>query len=251
MIDVKKCNDNELEDLGVLLIDKNLQTEVKEELVKRHSKSVAIAQYQFQSEQLPNFKEENKELCQSILSEIDIKKFGFLTMSFLDAKNNLGGYFFPERYNIKNCLFNDDKVNLNDLLELFEDKVIQGNFEGTYNMINYIVNSVYRNIEAYDGELTKDILFEELPIRKLIVKEKFSEIVSSLWEIRENIPGARICIGNAGLTRNKNASLKYATLTQTELVNSIAFGCSYDELTQGNYEGAKKLIYVPRQNLNK
>ena len=248
MVKVENCSLEELEMIVEVLASKDLQNEVKLELLKRKSSLVSFSQYEYKSGQIPNFKTENSDLCKMILSQLDISDLKFLCENFLNSKGNIGGYFFTEKYGVSKKSYGefDNSNTFYALVELFNNEVMQRRYEETYNMVNYVINSVYRNIDFYSGELTKVVLLESLPVRNLLVQEKFVDVVEYLWHEREVVPGARICIGNFGLTRNRNKTAKQITFSQKALIEAVAFGCSYDELCNGNYEGAKKLIYVPK-----
>lgn len=193
----------------------------------------------YKNNYLPDFNSDYTELCMEILSQIDISELSFLQKNFLETRGNNFGWFFPEMHsNGYSCR------DLRTLVDLFEDVSLQKRYDSSYNMVNYVVNSVYRHIDLHDGHLTKQELFQDLGVRNLLVQDNFTRVVNYLWKIREKVPDAKICIGNTGLTRNRNKTCKEITFSQKGLIDAVAFGCSYNELCHHNYEGAKKLIYT-------
>ena len=85
----------------------------------------------------------------------------------------------------------------------------------------------------------------------MLVKDKFSDIVDYLWTIRSEVVDSRCSIGNHGLSMNRNKTKKKFTSSQNALVEAVAYGCTLDELEKGNYEGAKRLIYVPTNKMKR
>ncbi len=121
--------------------------------------------------------------------------------------------------------------NLGYLSLLFSDEGLRQNYEGTYNTINYLLNSIYRELNRSDGKISSvSQLFTEIVEKEELVREKLSDVEEYLWDVRSEVVDSRSSIGNHGLTMNRNKIKKRISPQQSALVETIAFGCSLEEL---------------------
>lgn len=253
MAEIENYSLEVLELIGKVLKDKDLQKRVYLELQKRNSGSDCLIPYRYKSDRFPDFKDEYSNLYKQVLSKIDAFELEFLwRRGFFTCKNNLKGAFYPGEYGISMSDFKSESNSIQSLVNIFDESSDLKNFyEGTYNTLNYVVNGVYKAVNSFNGEVSdKNELFKDFPIRALVVQEHFVDIVEYLWQVREVVPDAKLCICNHGLAKNRGKTSKTITPDQKMLIQAIAFGCTLEELEEKNYEGAKRLIYVPYQKLD-
>lgn len=209
----------------------------------------------YTSDRLPNYQEQYRNLCNMLLLEQEIFYYHFLHREGFNAagNNNAGDFLQILDHNIIYKKFGYKwNYNLGYITLLFQDDKLKRDYEGTYNTLNYLINAIYKEIDFYDGRISsKERLFTDIVLRREAVEDNFLKIVEYLWQTRKSIPNSRLSVGNHGLTKNRSKSGDSLSITQQLFIDAIAYGCTLNELEDNNFEGAKRLIYVPHNKINK
>ena len=82
--------------------------------------------------------------------------------------------------------------------------------------------------------------------RQELVKISIRNISKELLNLRLQVPNSRLSVANQGLNRTANKIGEQVTYNQKLFIQALAFGMSLEDLQKKNYEGAKRLLYVPR-----
>lgn len=210
----------------------------------------------YTSNRLPNYQEQYRNLCNMLLMEQTILDYKFLFQEgFNAAGNNISGDFSYVLHTLQNTNYKYYYKwyhNLGYISLLFQDDKLKKEYEGTYNTLNYLINAIYKEIDFYDGRIpSKERIFTDITLRREAIEDNFLKIVEYLWQIRKSIPNSRLSVGNHGLTKNRNKSGDSFSITQQLFIDALAYGCTLNELEDNNFEGAKRLIYVPHDKINK
>ena len=210
----------------------------------------------YTSNRLPNYQEQYRNLCNMLLMEQTILDYKFLLQEgFNAAGNNISGDFsfvLHALHNTNYKYYYKWYHNLGYISLLFQDDKLKREYEGTYNTLNYLINAIYKEIDFYDGRIpSKERIFTDITLRREAIEDNFLKIVEYLWQIRKSIPNSRLSVGNHGLTKNRNKSGDSFSITQQLFIDALAYGCTLNELEDNNFEGAKRLIYVPYNKINK
>lgn len=247
-IDFKKLDSDELEMFLSVGVCEDIGKQIRKELERRERLAGYTLQEEFKSERLPDYNSDYLYRAKQLSLEFDVFSLPFTwRCACFDSHNNSKGDFYVG-------MFGKDKSNLDQkwmhnlgyLSLLFQDESLWRNYEGTYNVINYMVNGIYRELMRNDGNVENvSDLFRDLPEKEEIVRDKFRDVVDYLWTIRSEVVDSRSSVDNHGLTLNRAKTKKKLSLSQKALIEAVAYGCSLEELEDGNYEGAKRLIYVP------
>lgn len=254
MVDFSRLESSELEMILDSVEGIVVEKDIRAELERRKLLGKLSIQELYSSSCIPDFNPNFMCNAMQLSMEFDVTRLPYFWKSAcFDSGNNLFGDFTLG-------MFGKDKTsiekrwmyNLGYLSLLFNDEKIIHQYEGTYNNLNYLINSIHRNISRYGISLDSiDTLFLDRIEKEELVKEKFSEVVEYLSDLRSDIPGARCSIGNYGLISNKSKIKSVLSPQQEALVEAVSFGCSREELKRGEYQGCKKLVYIPHQKIKK
>lgn len=242
------------DDLDVMLElagNSDLGRKIQKEIRKREE---FLIQQQFTSSRLPDYNSDYMYRAKQLSLELDVSRVERMWKSAcFDSRSNIKGDFYTGVFGSDNSQLDKKWMhNLGYISLLFQDENLRKNYEGTYNTVNYLLNGIYKELNRRSGSIeTVDDLFYVLPEKEELVKDKFSDIVDYLWTIRSEIPDSRSSIGNHGLSMNRSKVKKKFTSSQNALIEAVAYGCTLDELEKGNYEGAKRLIYVPHNKMKR
>lgn len=231
-----------------------LEDKIKRELERRDAIACYAVQEQFRSDRLPDFNSDYLYKAKHLSLEFDVENLPFTWRSAcFDSNNNSKGDFYIGLFGSdKSDLDNKWRHNLGYMSLLFQDDELRKNYEGTYNVVNYMINGIYKELDRCDGKIDSvEQLLVDLPEKEEIVRDKFSDVADYLWTVRREVFESRSSIGNQGLTLNRNKTKKKLSTSQKALIEAVAYGCSLEELEKGNYEGAKRLIYVPYGKVKK
>lgn len=260
-------NESQIKGLENVLLGITSNEEMLNEIQLLKNKKYSINGYDFDSSYIPNYDEELEKRCLEILSKIKINDLFFFLASFKNKANTR--YLRPTAsfysdvfdeftyedlitligltWNVYRCYDNSDMLKpdlyLNKVNSMFQNHKFCKDYEGPYNMFNYIKNYIYLLL-AQDKKIdTKDI-FDSYQEKRKLVTIKFKDISSYLYEIR-NGTNLRLCISNAGLSRNVTKVGDTLTFSQEVFRDALAFGTTLDNIEKGNYEDYKKLLYLP------
>lgn len=270
MVDINSFSIEELEYIRKMLNDKNIQNDLLVKLERIKIDGIDIIPSNYQSNRLPNYNRMYTRQVNSLLLTLKLSQFSFLNDSCLDGVgNNKNKYFYQdilyylnlgdnhylkERYNmLKNVQVDKnvfDSIAYMDMM--FQSIDLQLEYEGAFNTINFVKNSLYKWLLERERFFPNSLFFlDEFNDKKECAKEYFSEAVKFLWEERKKVPNSRLSVSNHGLTKYINKKGDNFTESQMALVDAIAFSCSINEMLEENFEGVKRLIYVPYSNLKK
>lgn len=249
MLNLEKVSLSELRRMQELLESEELQKELYEVISKREEALCKIDMDQdckpivtdYRSDRLPFYKKEHEEKCQWLFRELLRDDFHFVKKCFWSEKVGDDSIPISSYFNLHFLSDIEQTIVDNDLLE---------SYENTYNSLYYIKNYIYFMLENYPGMVEKKeqlwFLYDE---KYAMVLENLPEIAKQLVHFREKIPNSKLSIGNRTILKTshkKGTSISYG---QEELIEALAFGCSYDKLKEGNFEDAKRLLYVPSSKI--
>lgn len=249
---VEKCSLDELKMIREVLDSKQLQRQVDTEYEKRLESRDDLIQNKYRSSRLPNFDFRYFRKCNQLCFDFDIMRLGLTwSESCLDDKANSGGNFYPGLFGIDS---GDASLrvrhNLAYLASLFEEDSVRKDYECAYNTVNFIINGVHKSVSKKLGDVESvDDLFQDFSLKQEIVCNQLPNIALYLREEIAKAPDSRLSVGSYILTHGVSTSGKAPKVQG--LIEALTFGCSMDELRQGNYEGAKRLIYVPENKMRK
>lgn len=250
--DIDKCSLEELCRIKTVLASYELQRKVDLEYAKRMGDDRYLAQTKYRSSRLPNFDYSYLEKCNQLIFNFDIMRLGLLwSEACLDKKNNSRGDFYIGMFGTDGSAI-DLKLrhNLAYLSLIFQNECMQREYECAYNAVNFVVNSIYKALGNHFCSIdTVDDLFKDFALKKEVVYNNFSNVIKYLRNESFSIMDSRLFVGNYVLAKNPSKSVR--VVRAQGLIDAVAFGCSLDELQQGNYEGAKRLIYVPENKIRR
>ena len=109
----------------------------------------------------------------------------------------------------------------------------------------YIKNYIYYCAKEKD-EICEEDVFKEKQKKKGIVTANLLNIATYLEEIKEGTK-LRLSIGDGSLTVSIREKTVPLTEKQEILVDALTFGMPLEKLQKGNYEDAKRLLFLPSQ----
>lgn len=237
---------DELKLIKEVLENKELQEDLNQLLVVREIQPFLVEKYQ--SSRLPEFYNEYKEKCSYLLSQLTYNDVKFLEASCGDVGNNMGGRFYlrePVAY---------ERASMNvGYLEAFFDGDNQNVrlYEGVYNTLNYMRSSICRTLHDGITLESKQDLFKDYDEKFKIAFSSIREIAAELFELKMKIPNSRISVSNQTLTKTTQKKGQSITIRQENLINAVIFGSSLESLKNKDYSNAKRLLFVPRNGVNK
>lgn len=189
----------------------------------------------YQVSSIPDYKLKYKDNVISLLDNLYIKDFIYME-------------FYLNCDKIKKYIALDKQLSMSlyKYYLLYKTSNLKLDMEQSYNILNYVINSLYRYC-ANSGEdiLNSKLFLEQISENKELVKLQVNDIFAYLYNTMLNIPNSRLSIGDINLlTSNLNKNI--LSNKQLYLMEAISIGCSKQELENRNYNGIKKLIYVPK-----
>lgn len=254
MVNFNKFSKSELELFLEVVKGTALEAGLRREIQRRNLLEKYEIQEQFRSDRLPDFSLDNLYKVKQLSLEFDMDMLPFFwKCACFDSNNNSKGDFYIGMFGSdKGELDRKWMHNLGYMLLLFQEESLRADYEGVYNTVNYMVNGIYKELNRWGGNVCNiHQIFSDLREKKAVVQDNFSDVVAYLWTVRNAVFDSRSSIGNQGLTVNRCKTNKKLSDSQKALIEAVAYGCSLDELEKGNYEGAKRLIYVPYNKIKK
>ena len=189
----------------------------------------------YQVSNIPDYKLEYKDNVISILNNLYIKDFYYMEF-----------YLNCDRIKKYISLNKQLSISLYKYYLLYKTSNLKLDMEQSYNILNYVINSLYRYCANSSEDILKSKLFlEQINKNKELVKLQVNDIFMYLHNTMLSIPNSRLSIGDINLlTSNLNKNI--LSNKQLYLMEAISIGCSKQELEDKNYNGIKKLIYVPQ-----
>ena len=210
--------------------------QINERIISRQEKSKVITQ-EFRSDRLPYYDIEKKQVVGKAIKNLNIIPFlSLFTNSLTSGNNKVHGL------NI-NRIYRTGK--LQDMEAFFTSKETRENYEGLYNTFQYIKNYIYYCAKEKD-EICEEDVFKEKQKKKGIVTANLLNIATYLEEIKEGTK-LRLSIGDGSLTVSSREKTVPLTEKQEILVDALTFGMPLEKLQKGNYEDAKRLLFLPSQ----
>lgn len=189
----------------------------------------------YQVSSIPDYKLKYKDNVISLLDNLYIKDFIYME-------------FYLNCDKIKKYIALDKQLSMSlyKYYLLYKTSNLKLDMEQSYNILNYVINSLYRYC-ANSGEdiLNSKLFLEQISENKELVKLQVNDIFAYLYNTMLNIPNSRLSIGDINvLTSNLDKNI--LSNKQLYLMEAISIGCSKQELENRNCNGIKKLIYVPK-----
>ena len=134
-------------------------------------------------------------------------------------------------------MFSPYSMTFEDLMVFYSSDKNIYDYETTYNTLNYIRDRFFT--------VGEDSLFKDYEEKRKVCELKLGDISRYLLDIK-NGTKLKLSIGNTGLTRIANGTYSYIHPYQQSFIDAVAFGTDLDKLNDGNYEDAKRLLYLPK-----
>lgn len=126
------------------------------------------------------------------------------------------------------------------------------NYQGTYTVYSYVKRYLKEVLKDEMPQTDKELIYKDYNQKLELVLANLSNIASYLLGIREQIPSSRLALCNQGLSRTaRKISGTSISFDQNIFAKGIAFGTTLEKLKDGNYEDAKRLIFLPHQKILK
>lgn len=198
----------------------------------------------YSSSRLPSCYETYRDQCSYLLSQFTIDDVPFLAnCAYMDAGNNKGGWFNLQQKEAYYCSLK----NVGSLESFFDGEEWHIDlYEGTYNTLNYMRSAICTAIDEGNLIENKQDFMKDQAEKREIVAQHLVPIAKELLFLRKCIPNSRLSIANQGLSRTTKKTNATFTFYQQQLIDAIAFGSRLERLKEGNYEDAKRLLFVSR-----
>lgn len=186
----------------------------------------------------------------SIALEYDITSKSRLLKIICDYDFYHRSHPFLENDKVKETIKRASKLAYLD--EMFKniDNVL--NYQGTYTVYSYVKRVLKEALRDEISQSDKEIIYKDYNQKLDLVLDNLSGIASYLLNIREQIPNSRLALCNSGLSKVARKEPETGiTFNQNIFASGIALGTTLEKLEAGNYEDAKRLIFIPHQNLLK
>ena len=199
------------------------------------NEEINLLNEKYQVSNIPDYKLEYKDNVINLLNNLYIKDFPY--MEFYLNCDKIKKYI---------SLNKQLSISLYKYYLLYKTSNLKLDMEQSYNILNYVINSLYRYcVNSSEDILNSKLFLEQINKNKELVKLQVNDIFMNLYNTMLNIPNSRLSIGDINLlTSNLNKNI--LSNKQLYLMEAISIGCSKQELEDKNYNGIKKLIYVPQ-----
>lgn len=199
------------------------------------NEEINLLNKKYQASSIPDYKLKYKNIVISLLNDLYIKDF--LYMEF---------YLNCDRIKRYISLDKQLSMSLYKYYLLYKTSNLKIDMEQSYNILNYVINSLYRYCANSSEDILNSKLFlEQINRNRELVKLQVNDIFMYLYNTMLNITNSRLSIGDINLlTSNLNKNI--LSNKQLYLMEAISIGCFKQELENRNYNGIKKLIYVPQ-----
>ncbi len=199
------------------------------------NEEINLLNEKYQVSNIPDYKLEYKDNVISLLNNLYIKDFPY--MEFYLNCDKIKKYI---------SLNKQLSISLYKYYLLYKTSNLKLDMEQSYNILNYVINSLYRYcVNSSEDILNSKLFLEQVNRNRELVKLQVNDIFMYLHNTMLSIPNSRLSIGDINLlTSNLNKNI--LSNKQLYLMEAISIGCSKQELEDKNYNGIKKLIYVPQ-----
>lgn len=199
------------------------------------NEEINLLNEKYQVSNIPDYKLEYKDNVISILNNLYIKDFYYMEF-----------YLNCDRIKKYISLNKQLSISLYKYYLLYKTSNLKIDMEQSYNILNYVINSLYRYCANSSEDILNSKLFlEQISENKELVKLQVNDIFMYLYNTMLNIPNSRLSIGDINLLTS-NLDKNVLSNKQLYLMEALSIGCSKQELKNRNYNGIKKLIYVPK-----
>ena len=192
---------------------------------------------EFSSRRLYNYREENVEKYLEIIKNIRINSLPFLCSSLNDRTVNT--------YPIWRFMA-EDNYSLFYLENFYKEPYNTYHREGGFNTYNYIKDYIY-GLLLNDSNIGASDVFFQYDKKMKLVGYNIAEVAAYLYEYMKNLDGIKFSVGRQGIANTARRTNRNAPLSpyQEKLVQAVAFGTTYEKLEAGDYEHAKRLLFIP------
>lgn len=242
-MDLSKLSLEELHSIRKIIESQELQLELSKMIKIREEERLIPMEYQ--SDRLPEFYSQYEEQCLDLIAQLNYGNVEFFQSRALrDAGNNKGGNLYSSNRDI----YYAGCHSLILFEEFFKDPKNIYLYEGAFNTFNYIKTSICTTLNSGKNITNKTDLFKDYEEKQELIKNSLGEIAKYLLRVRMLVPDSRLSVTNQGLTKTARKVLgSQITCHQRHFIQALAFGLSMEDLKDKNYEGAKRLLYVPRE----
>ena len=118
--------------------------------------------------------------------------------------------------------------------------------ENEEKYLEIILKTIY-GLLINNSNLSVQDVFYQYDEKMKIVSQNIAEVAAYLYEYMKNVDGIKFSVGRQGLANTARRTNRNAPLSpyQEKLVQAVAFGASYEKLESGDYEHAKRLLFIP------
>lgn len=242
-MDLSKLSLEELHSIRKVIESQELQMELYRMIEIKEAERLIPTEYQ--SDRLPEFYSQYEEKCLDLLAQLNYRDVEFFQSCALrDAGNNKGGDFYSSNHGIYQTGYH----SLVMFEEFFKDQRNIYLYEGAFNTLNYMKASICTTLNSGKNISSKKDLFEDYSEKEELIENSLGEIATGLLRVRMLVPNSRLSVANQGLTKTSRKVVgSQITYHQRHFIQALAFGNSLEDLKSKNYEGAKRLLYVPRE----
>lgn len=233
-------NQMKKKDLEEILKCCDENSELKHRVLDRleYIRKIDEKEYDFSSDRMSDDFSLYSDECREIMKTITVSKFPFLVATLFGAKVNKMNAL-PQQ--LSEYFGSMTLAELEDVLKL---DTVTRNYEGTYNTLNYIKNYICGCL-ATNSDLVVEDLFSDYGRKIEIVTENLDDIANMICEVKGGTK-LQFSVGNRGLMRTANGNYNGIHPYQKRIIEAVAFGNRLSELENGNYEGVKRLLYLPK-----
>ena len=172
----------------------------------------------YQVSSIPDYKLKYKDNVISLLDNLYIKDF--LYMEFYLNCDKIKKYI---------ALDKQLSMSLYKYYLLYKTSNLKLDMEQSYNILNYVINSLYRYCaNSSEDKLNSKLFLEQISENKELVKLQVNDIFVYLYNTMLNIPNSRLSIGDINLLTS-NLDKNILSNKQLYLMEALSIGCSKQE----------------------
>lgn len=221
-------------------------------MTKEEINRIGEMQKEWRSDRLPDYDDSLFYKCQKIMFDLKINDLLFVGSTFPQNPNNKAGSFWQFLTDLDSHYQLNGDISLGLLDMLFKNGQLQKDYEGVYNSLNFVKNTIYRKMQhGHKSECDSLSLLQSFKINKKYINEHLGmkNVCFHLDQVRSGIPDCRSSISNGSIFRGKNKIGKSVTIAQDFLTDAVAFSTFYSELEKEEYKAAERLLYVPNEKI--
>lgn len=244
-------------------INRNIDTSANNERLQKYLETTSISEFEFLYRSLLYMPGNNQKGSLSfqelLLLDDDVKRIGLeyditsgskLLKILCDYNYYQRSHPFLENDKVRETMKRASKLAYLD--EIFKNLDNVLNYQGSYIVYLYVKSVLKEFLKEDTPQTDKELVYKDYNQKLDLVLTDLSTVASYLLGIREQIPNSRLALCNSGLSKvARKVSGTSISVVQNTFASGIAFGTTLEKLENGNYEDAKRLIFIPHQKLLK